>query len=407
MTQTKYEYSFSFSGAGWMMVYEFGVAKALQQHNIQNKARFIGTSAGSLASVGLTFDNDFDAIVNTVVSSYVPRAYKSFRGPFRMRDYLIDALTKHANLHRYEELNQNPGKTTIVYSSLSAMKARRVTKGFRSKDHLLKTLIASCCATPLVGMPFKLDGELVMDGGLFDNQPLFEDDPEGKHTVTVNPNSTSDADIKPSEHLPPWWTMFPPSQADMYWAYDLGFKDGLTWLESQGLVKLEEELEPQDLVAVTPTSCSDLAWKTETGKLLGYREVDRFVFEAVMLWTVIASIIVVVTSSMTLETKKYITKVSLGVFADLQKHTLNTIEEETPLLCPEEEPTPEAIVEVTSEEDDTVEEIATLNPETRALLQKAMLERARSALLASTRARSATRVARAAPRILRAASLRW
>ncbi|RLN44510.1 hypothetical protein BBJ29_008014 [Phytophthora kernoviae] len=211
---------FSFSGGGWLMVYMYGVAKALREQKLHDNAKFIGTSAGCLSIVSLVLDSDFDAICDSVINDYVPAAHATWKGPFNMREYLVDAITHHADVNNMDKLND---KVTVVYTSLSGWVSRRVSN-FKNPIHLLYTMVASCCATPLVGLPFKHEGEYVIDGGLLDNQPLFD----GISTITVSPNVFSDADIRPSRYVPAWWSMYPPSQRDMQWLYDLGYEDALS-----------------------------------------------------------------------------------------------------------------------------------------------------------------------------------
>ncbi|EGZ04383.1 hypothetical protein PHYSODRAFT_343317 [Phytophthora sojae] len=219
-----------FSGGGWLMVYMYGVCKALRELKVDERAKFIGTSAGCLAIVSLVLKSDFDEICDSVVDDYVPAAHASWRGPFRMRDYLIDAVTRHGNANNIHELQ---GKVTIVYTSLSAWVARRVSR-FKNPLHLLQTMVASCCATPL---------------------PLFE---HGVRTITVTPNV----------FVPPWWSMYPPSQREMRWLYDLGYEDGLSWCVRQGLPGSESIELP------TKAATYRGEWKTVVGQVVGYRSVE-------------------------------------------------------------------------------------------------------------------------------------
>ncbi|GMF54226.1 unnamed protein product [Phytophthora fragariaefolia] len=253
---------FSFSGGGWLMVYMYGVCKALREQKVDENAKFIGTSAGCLSIVSLVLNSDFDEICDSVVNDYVPPARASWRGPFQMRDYLVDAVKRHGNVDNMHKLH---GKVTIVYTSLSAWVTRRVSH-FKNPLHLLQTMIASCCATPLVGLPFEHEGEYVIDGGLLDNQPLFGD---GVCTITVTPNVFADAaDIRPSRYVPPWWSMYPPSQREMWWLYGLGYADGLSWCVRQGL--------PGSESIVVPTKAAEFKgeWKMIVGQLVGYRSVE-------------------------------------------------------------------------------------------------------------------------------------
>ncbi|RLN78341.1 hypothetical protein BBJ28_00000519 [Nothophytophthora sp. Chile5] len=260
---------FSFSGGGWLMVYMYGVCKALQEQKLEENSKFIGTSAGCLSIVSLVLGSDFDEICDSVINSYVPAAHGSWKGPFNMREYLVDAITRHANTDNIHKLE---GKVTVVYTSLSAWASRRVSH-FKNPVHMLHTMVASCCATPLVGMPFEHEGEYVIDGGLLDNQPLFE----GIPTITVSPNVFSGADIRPSRYVPAWWSMYPPSQRDMQWLYDLGYEDALSWCIREGFPGSE------DIVVPTKGANYDGQWKTVIGQVVGYRWVEDTVLAAVGL----------------------------------------------------------------------------------------------------------------------------
>ncbi|POM62450.1 Patatin-like phosphoLipase [Phytophthora palmivora] len=246
------------------MVYMYGVCKALREQKVDENAKFIGTSAGCLSIVSLVLSSDFDEICDSVVNDYVPSAHATWTGPFKMRDYLIDAITRHGNVNNMDKLH---GKVTVVYTSLSAWVTRRVSH-FKNPLHLLQTMVASCCATPLVGFPFLHEGEYVIDGGLLDNQPLFEED---VRTITVTPNVFAGADIKPSRYVPPWWSMYPPSQRDMQWLYDLGYEDGLSWCKCEGVPGSE------NIVVPTKAAEYDGEWKTVIGQVVGYRSIENLV----------------------------------------------------------------------------------------------------------------------------------
>ncbi|RLN50193.1 hypothetical protein BBJ29_000491 [Phytophthora kernoviae] len=194
---------FSFACGGYLKMYEFGVAKALQQFELERNGRLIGCSAGALAATGLALQCDFDAIRDHVLKNVVPKAHGSLSGLMSTREYLMDTLHSQGRLHEYAKLNASQ-QLTVVYTSLSSVKSRRVTS-FASKNHLEKCLKASCCATPIAGMPFRLNGEWVMDGCILDFQPVYDE-----KTVTVSPFYCTGADIKPSVYVPMWWAMVPP-----------------------------------------------------------------------------------------------------------------------------------------------------------------------------------------------------
>jgi len=252
-------------------MYLFGVAKALQEFELERDAQMIGCSAGALTATALALHCDFDAIRDYVLTNVVPKAHATIDGPFRVREYLKSTLDAAAGLDRYEMLNKKPSRLTVVYTSLSAWTSRRVTH-FDSHDHLEKSLLASCCAPPIGGMPFKLGGEWVMDGGLFDFQPIFD----GK-TVTVSPFYCTGADIKPSRYVPMWWALLPPGERDVEWLFDLGYEDGLSWIVRSGFAGSKSVEIP------TKGASYDGEWTTTVGRVVGYRGVESRVLDAMFV----------------------------------------------------------------------------------------------------------------------------
>ncbi|KAE9346294.1 hypothetical protein PF008_g8353 [Phytophthora fragariae] len=262
--------SFSFACGGWLKMYLFGVAKALQQFELEKRARLIGCSAGALTAVGLALHCDFDAIRDHVLKNIVPQAHASLGGYFRVRPYLRDTLARHGGLEHFETLNGSQ-QLTVVYTSLLALKSRRATS-FESAEHLTETLLASCCAPPIAGLPFKLNGEWVMDGGMFDFQPVYDD-----KTVTISPFYCVDADIKPSVYVPMWWALIPPGVRDVEWLFDLGYEDGLKWVAEKGLAG--------DRKVVVPTKSTEYAggWNTTVGRVVGYRGCESHFLDALFV----------------------------------------------------------------------------------------------------------------------------
>lgn len=264
--------SFSFACGGWLKMYLFGVAKALQEFELEKNARVIGCSAGALTATALAMRCDFDAIRDFVVNDVVHKAHATLGGPFNVRSYLRDTMNATGRLHEYEMLNKEPSRLTIVYTSLSGWASRRVTK-FSSAEHLEKSLLASCCAPPIAGMPFKMNGEWVMDGGLFDFQPIFD-----AKTVTVSPFYCTGADIKPSRYVPMWWAVFPPGQRDVQWLFDLGYEDGLNWIVKNGFQGAKKNVE-----IPTKGAMYDGEWTTTVGRFIGYRGFESCILDALFV----------------------------------------------------------------------------------------------------------------------------
>ncbi|CAH0476377.1 unnamed protein product [Peronospora belbahrii] len=263
--------SFSFACGGWLKMYLFGVAKALQEFELEKNARLIGCSAGALAATALALHCDFDAIRDHVLTNVVPMAHASPAGYFRVRPYLRETLMRHGQLHHFEKLNASQ-LATVVYTSLSSLQSRRVTM-FESADHLTETLLASCCAPPIAGLPFKLNGEWVMDGGMLDFQPVFDE-----KTVTISPFYCVNADIKPSVYVPMWWALFPPGVRDVEWLFDLGYEDGLKWIVKRKLTGgLKNVVIPEKSI-----KCAG-GWNTTVGRVVGYRSCESHLLDALFI----------------------------------------------------------------------------------------------------------------------------
>ncbi|KAI9997253.1 hypothetical protein PInf_000693 [Phytophthora infestans] len=244
--------SFSFACGGWLKMYLFGVAKALQEFELEKNAQLIGCSAGALTATGLALQCDFDAIRDHVLHNIVPEAHSSLASHFRVRSYLHDTLTRHGGMEHFEKLNVSQ-QLTIVYTSLSLLKSRRATT-FESAEHLMETLLASCCAPPIAGLPFKLNG------------------------MTISPFYCVGADIKPSVYVPMWWALMPPGVRDVEWLFDLGYEDGLKWIVKNGLTGGRKNV-------VIPNKSTHYAggWNTTVGRVVGYRACESHFLDALFV----------------------------------------------------------------------------------------------------------------------------
>lgn len=61
-------YNFSFAMGGWLMIYNFGVAKCLLDHGLHDvhpNQSVIGSSAGALAATAMVLEADIDKVVAT------------------------------------------------------------------------------------------------------------------------------------------------------------------------------------------------------------------------------------------------------------------------------------------------------------------------------------------------------
>ncbi|OQR87288.1 patatin-like phospholipase [Achlya hypogyna] len=264
--------SYSFACSGWLKTYHFGVAKALQDLGLHKGATVLGSSGGSLAALGLALDCDFDAMVGGVVQDFVPLARASLGGACNVRSYLREAIARYGNFERITELNATE-RCVVVYSSISKWRSRRVTR-FRNATHATDAVLASCCATPIAGFPFRIDGEWVFDGGIFDFQPVVD-----ASTITVSPFYCTTADIKPSQYVPMWWAVYPPAPESIQWLYELGQRDAIAWAKAKGLTTR---------TVVPPVRWGAHSYRTSLGRFLGYRFLENKLLDALFVTAVVA-----------------------------------------------------------------------------------------------------------------------
>lgn len=225
-----YPLTFSFAAAGWLQSYLFGISKAIQDCGLDTSdVRFAGSSAGSLASAALCAKVDFDELQEYAVEcSRVCRS--SIPNAFRIREYVAEGIRRFA----VNVFNEKPAvrhamnEQLEVYMSVLPWCRAKVVDTFEHVDDLEEALLASCCITPLAGMPFQLraTGEWVVDGGLTAFQPR-----KGQpNVITISPLYFTSADIKPSVFVPAWWGLYPPDERRYRALYDLGFNDALLFL---------------------------------------------------------------------------------------------------------------------------------------------------------------------------------
>lgn len=227
----------SFSACGWLKLYNFGVAKALMEARMHERCEILGASAGSLVACGMALGLDFAQVAEAALDG-VDRTHGQYAAAFRLRALVSETLDfffqEYDAIHAGERdaipaHERLAGSISVSVTTLPFFRKKRYTS-FRSQAHLKQVLLASCCMSPLAGLPFKLDGEWVMDGGIADYQPRSHD---VSSTVTISPFFCSSADIRPSRYVPIWWAFYPPKRADFEWIFGLGYDDACSWLQRE------------------------------------------------------------------------------------------------------------------------------------------------------------------------------
>ena len=211
--------SMSFACGGWLQFYMFGVAKSLQDHNLDQKiSKLAGCSAGALTAVGIALEGDFDLAIDICKKECVPRCYQHWAGwgLFGIGEYAEHTMNKTCNIHRWDELGD---RLELAITRLPFFQAERA-KEFHSTEDLKQALLASASCYPFAPLIHRKNS-WCMDGGMSDFQPIINE-----NTITVSPFYFSSADIKPSRYVPLWWSFFPPKDEDtIEWLYHLGQED--------------------------------------------------------------------------------------------------------------------------------------------------------------------------------------
>ncbi len=217
--------SITFACGGWLQFYMFGVGRALQKHGLDKNIKFAGCSAGALTAAGLALKGNFDLAIELCKNKFIPRAYSSIFGLFRLGEIASECLDETINLHNYSDLAD--GELQIAMTRLPMLIADRATI-YHSYDDIKNCLLASASAFPFAPLVYHRNNWYV-DGGLSDFLPMIDE-----NTVTVSPFYFSDVDIKPSRYVPLWWAFVPPNSPDTIdWLYNLGYEDGMKFIEKK------------------------------------------------------------------------------------------------------------------------------------------------------------------------------
>mmetsp|Transcript_2218 Transcript_2218/g.2311 ORF Transcript_2218/g.2311 Transcript_2218/m.2311 type:complete len:434 (+) Transcript_2218:169-1470(+) len=228
--------SLSLACGGWLYMYMFGVARAFQARNLDQKFKIAGCSAGALVGCGLALRGNFDHCLAYVKDECIPDVYSNFWGLFRLAQYISTALNRHCNLHYWRDLAY--GQLQVAVTRLPFLTAERVTS-YNSQHELFLSLMASSAVVPLASLVYR-DNCWCVDGGITDFQPIVD-----KNTVRVSPFYFANADIKPSRWVPIWWAIVPPRSSETVdWLYRLGYEDTCRWIDNHPYLSSYSDVNP-------------------------------------------------------------------------------------------------------------------------------------------------------------------
>ncbi|XP_069801849.1 omega-hydroxyceramide transacylase-like [Dendropsophus ebraccatus] len=245
--------SLSFSGSGFLSLYQIGAVKALLDlapEILTSAPKVYGASAGALVAAAVVLKVNLDRIRRVILDA-ATEARKNILGPFFPTFNLLTILRKALlNLLPDNAHEVARGRLSIALTRISDGKNILVSD-FKSKEEVMQALLCSCFVPFYCGfVPPLFRGVRYIDGGFTNFQPFFG----FKSIITVSP-FTGEIDICPRDspvsHLcfqvfntsfqlsfenlcRLSYSLFPPSTAVLNDFYCQGYEDAIFYLISNG-----------------------------------------------------------------------------------------------------------------------------------------------------------------------------
>ncbi|XP_075706803.1 omega-hydroxyceramide transacylase-like [Rhinoderma darwinii] len=263
--------SLSFSGSGFLSLYQIGAVKALLDlapEILKSAPKVYGASAGSLVAAAVVFKVNLDELQEIIFDAAI-EARKTIFGPFFPTFNLLTILRKALLNFLPDNAHQvATGRLNVALTRLSDGKTILVSD-FKSKEEVVQALICSCFVPLYCGfVPPTFRGVRYIDGGLTNFQPLFG----LKSMITVSP-FTGEIDICPRDcpvsHLcfqifntsfqlsvqnmrRVIYALFPPPADVLDHFYCQGYKDAIIYLISNGKFHLRLMYSTSDKCSTKP-----------------------------------------------------------------------------------------------------------------------------------------------------------
>ncbi|KAI6179658.1 Patatin-like phospholipase domain-containing protein 4 [Aphelenchoides besseyi] len=253
------EVAISCSGCGFLGTYHFGVMIAFQRNAkalLSRVTRFAGASAGSLVATLMVLAPD--SLEDGLHQMYemADELHRLPLGALSPGFYLSERLGTIVNRYLPEDVRAANNRLFISLTR-QKNKTNRMVSEYANREYLARCLSASCFipiySSGYYAVPPVIDNEPYIDGGYSMNLPVFEDIP----TITISPFSGS-ALIAPQDRNRFEWKMtlgsqimkvnmqnimrgahslFPPSSKVLHAYYEMGYRDGLKFLLTNGLLE--------------------------------------------------------------------------------------------------------------------------------------------------------------------------
>lgn len=189
--------SLSFSGSGFLVVYQIGVIQALQDlapEILRSASRVYGASAGSLAAAAVVCGGNLEDFKNAIIEA-AKKARETMCGPLLPSYDLLHIVKK--GLYKFMPANAHQLASGRLHIALTRLSDRKnvLVSDYRSNEELMQALICSCFVPVYCGfVPPSFRGVRYVDGGFTSMQPLFG----LKSLITISP-FTGEHDICPRD----------------------------------------------------------------------------------------------------------------------------------------------------------------------------------------------------------------
>ncbi|GAB1608118.1 patanin-like phospholipase domain-containing protein [Argonauta hians] len=252
--------NFSFSGCGFLGIYHLGVATCIREHapEMFEDCRIAGASAGSFIACCLLAGCPLGKCTSYTLGLANEANSLPLLGPLHPRFDIVNSLRKAlAEVLPADAYLRTSGRLFISLTRWRDWKNVMVSE-YASNQELIDAMICSAFVPFYCGLiPPKYKGDYYWDGGLSDNQPVF-DEP----TIIVSPFS-GENDISPvdnsanfihlnvcnssvqftSENLSRISiALFPPNAQKLSDICKQGYDDALRYLQNNGLINCTRHL---------------------------------------------------------------------------------------------------------------------------------------------------------------------
>ncbi|XP_038677012.1 patatin-like phospholipase domain-containing protein 2 [Scyliorhinus canicula] len=185
----------SFSGSGFLVTYQLGVAECLLENMpevVERAPRVFGASAGSLIAAALVCAMNLDNFYRSLKRA-AKKSRRSFLGPMNPLVNLVQIIRKGLVENLPDNAHERASGRLFISLTRLSDGQNVLVSDFTSNEELTQALVCSCFVPVYCGLiPPTFRGVRYIDGGFTNFQPLYD----MRNTITVSPFS-GEIDICP------------------------------------------------------------------------------------------------------------------------------------------------------------------------------------------------------------------